>query len=151
MEEMKARRFSTGRILPRSIDKFKADLDACDYEWPRIIAFYGLGKNKNPIDSVCKYLGRHDLKDWFFEVKKARRLEKLEVTLDKCENEIERVALSKKITREKVTALITVLKTLGKARGYSEKNELDITTGGEKINTVRLVEVRSPNTPKKID
>lgn len=42
-------------------------------------------------------------------------------------------------------SIFFTLKTLGKKRGFSERQELDITTGGEKINTIRLIEVKKEN------
>jgi len=139
------------RTMPDNIEQIMADCDACDFNWGKIADHYCMGNSKNPMSSIRKRLLQADKLQWFYEQRDIRRKELYEKVLDKAEDELERVALHSKITREKVTALALLLKTKGKSRGFTEKSELDVTTGGEKINTIRLIEVRGPNTPQKID
>lgn len=42
-------------------------------------------------------------------------------------------------------AIIFYLKTKGRRRGYSEKSEMDITSCGAPITTIRLIEVQNIN------
>lgn len=71
--------------------------------------------------------------------------DKLKAALQESREELLDVAESALIRNVKnglEASIFFTLKTLGKKRGYSEKQELDITTGGEKINTIRLIEVK---------
>lgn len=59
--------------------------------------------------------------------------------------EIENVALDfaesqlhKQISGNSTAATIFFLKTKGKSRGYTEKNELDITSGGNSITDIKI-------------
>lgn len=140
-----------GQTLPNNIEQIMKDCDACDFNWRKIADLYCIGHTANFYSTIRKRLEAADKLDWFYQQRDARRKELYEKVLDHAEDELERVAMSKKITREKVAALTLLLKTKGKVRGFTEKSELDITTGGEKINVIKLIEVKQPDKPTKID
>ncbi len=83
--------------------------------------------------AIYKYMEKHpEMKEVYEDIKN----KKLDIAEFK---------LIENIKAGDTTSLIFFLKCQGKQRGYTEKSHLDITTGGEKINTIRLVEVIRDN------
>jgi len=54
--------------------------------------------------------------------------------------------LDELIEQGNVAAIIFFLKTKGKKRGFTESSQLDISSNGQNINTIQLVEITNTNT-----
>jgi len=96
-----------------------------------------LEKSLGVVTSACKKVGvgRTTYYDWYNNdpdfKKKVDELQN--VALDFAESQ-----LHKQISENNTTATIFYLKTKGKQRGYTDKSELDLTSGGKSITDIKI-------------
>jgi len=96
-----------------------------------------LEKSLGVVTTACKKVGvgRTTYYDWYnndLEFKK--QVDELQnVALDFAESQ-----LHKQISENNTAATIFYLKTKGKLRGYTDKSELDITSGGKALTELKI-------------
>jgi|TARA_R110002020_G_scaffold183360_4_gene379647 hypothetical protein len=101
-----------------------------------------LEQNLGVVTSACRAagLGRTTFYKWL----------KTDEDFNKSVKELENVQLDyaeskllENIRANKETSIIFYLKCKGKKRGFVERNELDVTTGGEAINKIKIEIVKT--------
>tara|TARA_R100001163_G_scaffold51200_1_gene38606 strand:+ start:373 stop:732 length:360 start_codon:yes stop_codon:yes gene_type:complete len=96
-----------------------------------------LEKSLGVVTIACKSAGipRSTYYKWLKDDKEfSEKVKEIEnVALDFAESQ-----LHQQISDNSTAATIFFLKTKGKARGYTEKNELDITSGGKSLTELKI-------------
>ena len=96
-----------------------------------------LEKSLGVVTSACKTvgIGRTTYYDWYNNDKEfKKKVDELQnVALDFAESK-----LHNQIADNNTTATIFYLKTKGRQRGYTDKSELDITSGGKAITDIKI-------------
>lgn len=112
------------------------------------ILIEALEKSLGVVTTACKNTGipRDRFYEWYkLDPDFKRRVDDIEnIAIDFAESQ-----LHKQIKEGEVTATIFYLKTKGKKRGYVEKTETDITSGGQPINFNPIIWVDSDEADKK--
>tara|TARA_R100001463_G_scaffold34593_6_gene75910 strand:- start:478 stop:837 length:360 start_codon:yes stop_codon:yes gene_type:complete len=96
-----------------------------------------LEKSLGVVTTACKKvgIGRTTYYDWYHndDEFKSKVDELQNVALDFAESQ-----LHNQIQKNNTAATIFFLKTKGKGRGYTEKSEVDITSGGKSISEIKI-------------
>lgn len=96
-----------------------------------------LEKSLGVVTTACKKvgIGRTTYYDWYNNDKEFKnQVDELQnVALDFAESK-----LHNQIEKNNTAATIFFLKTKGKGRGYTEKSEVDITSGGQSISEIKI-------------